>query len=200
MPNGFDERLLRRLELVPRSAERKENLIVTVGRLGTEEKNTEMMLDALGRIDLTRGGGWKCCLIGTTEPSFREAVDRFYELHPDKRESVVFTGPIYDKRALWEYYDRSKVFVLTSRWESYGLVLNEAKRFGCYLVSTDVGAARDLIGSRYGEYIPQENAGALAEVLQRIIDGKVNTDIYGCWDASSVSWESVLRPAADRLK
>lgn len=200
VPNGFDERLLERLELAPRSAERKENLIVTVGRLGTEEKNTEMLLDALGRIDLTRGGGWKCCLIGSSEPSFRAAIDRFYELHPDKRESVVFTGPIYDKRALWEYYDRSKVFVLTSRRESYGLVLNEAKRFGCYLVSTDVGAARDLIGGRYGEYIPQEDVAALAEVLQRIIDGERNTDVYRGWDASEIYWESVLRPVAERLK
>lgn len=200
VPNGFDERLLERLELAPRSAERKENLIVTVGRLGTEEKNTEMLLDALGRIDLRRGGGWKCCLIGSSEPSFRAAIDRFYELHPDKREAVVFTGPIYDKRALWDYYDRSKVFVLTSRWESYGLVLNEAKRFGCYLVSTDVGAARDLIGGRYGEYVPQEDAAALAEVLQRIIDGERNTDVYRGWDASEIYWESVLRPVAERLK
>ncbi|MCS2392464.1 glycosyltransferase [Bacteroides fragilis] len=73
-----------------------------------------------------------------------------------------------DKRTLWEYYNRSKVFVLTSRCESYGLVLNEAKRFRNFIVSTNVGAFEDLVESgKYGCEIPQDNADYLTHVLEK---------------------------------
>lgn len=201
VPNGFDERMLERLAMRPRPFAEKERLVVTVGRIGTEQKNTEMLLEALARIDWTQAEEWRVALIGTVEPGFVEYVERFYEAHPGLRGRVLFTGPIYDKRTLWTWYDRARVFVLTSRWESYGLVLNEARRFGNYILTTDVGAARDLVrDERYGSFIPQEDAGALAECLQRIMEG---TQPLGTCevadDATSLSWETVLRPVVKKL-
>ena len=70
---------------------------------------------------------WKVYLIGPIHPDFQIKIDTFYQQYPDKKNQVIFTGAIYNKKELWSYYNKAKVFVLTSRWESYALVLNEAK-------------------------------------------------------------------------
>ena len=180
-----------------KSFNEKENKIITVGRLGTKQKNTDMLLESLAHIDMA---GWKFYFIGSVEPAFQSQIDEFYKNFPDKRGSVIFTGPIYDKQELWEHYNSAKVFVLTSRWESYGLVLVEARRFGCYLVSTDVGAARDLIGNNeYGEYVKQEDAAGLHQALQQIINQQHPTNaVIGM--QPELSWEHVLCPVIEKLR
>lgn len=198
IPNGFDEKLLGRLAIEERSFEEKDNLMITVGRLADPVKNTDMLLRALARTDLK---GWKFCLIGPCDAVLEERAEQFFRDHPQKRRSVVFTGPIYDKKELWEYYNRSKVFVLTSRGESSAIVLGESKRFRNYIITTDVGSARDLIGDgRFGEYIPQDDDVELARRLQNVIDGRTDIDIYGNWKSSEIAWENVLEPLVGKLR
>ena len=56
MPNAFDEAHLNILRIKERMYDEKENLMITVGRLGTSQKNTEMLLKALEDVDLKE---WK---------------------------------------------------------------------------------------------------------------------------------------------
>lgn len=191
IPNGFDEELLESLNLIERSFDEKENLIITVGRLGTYQKNTEMLLNALTEIELK---DWKVFFIGPIDRSFEKSIECFYAKHPEKLASVVFKGSIYDKKALWEYYIRSKVFVLTSRFEGCALVLNEAKRFKNYIVSTKIGGFCEFVGdSGHGEEVIQNDSKALGGLLQSIINGDVNIDVYENFDTSCLSWKNVLK-------
>lgn len=184
MPNGFDEELLQSLDIKERSFEEKENLIITVGRIGTEQKNTEMLLNALVDIDLK---DWRVCLIGPIEASFQQTIDKFYQENPDKLDKVLFLGSINDKQQLWEWYNRAKVFVLTSRWESYGIVLTEAKRFNNYIISTPVGAATDIIKNGNGSIIDFLDYNQLSNILKSIMNGEIlnnskeNTSIKLTW-------------------
>lgn len=191
MPNGFDEELLQSLNVEERDFGKKENLIITVGRLGTPQKNTEMFLRALAHVDLKN---WTVCLIGPIEKNFQPVVDAFFKQCPEKVGRVIFTGPIYDKKELWEYYNRAKVFVLTSRWESYALVLNEAWRFRNYLVSTSVGAFEDLsCDGKYGKCVAMDNDKDLAIILTNIVNGMQGIDVYQGFDATSLSWKNVVK-------
>ena len=191
IPNGFDERLLQSLDLQERTFEEKENLIITVGRLGSPEKNTEMFLKALAKVNLNN---WKVCLIGTVDPRIEDKIEVFYNENPDKVDSIKFVGAIFDKKKLWEYYNRSKVFVLTSDWESYALVLNEAKRFRNYIVSTEVGACTDLIeGGKYGRGVPINADTRLAEILNEITALKRDTDVYDEYNMDKLSWENQIK-------
>ena len=193
LPNGFDEAEIGRLQIEERKYGDKENVMITVGRLGVKDKNTEMLLNALAQVNLK---DWKVYLIGPIEPTFIPFIDDFFKKNPEKRERVIFTDSISDKQELWDYYNRAKVFVLTSRAESYALVLNEAKRFRDYIVSTDVGAAHDLLESRkYGVLVDQENPAALACVCQDIIDGKRRVDVYPDFDPSVLAWDGLIRNA-----
>ena len=157
-----------------------------------------MLLNALAKTDLKN---WKFYLIGPIADSLKPEIEAFYQENPDKKESVVFTGAIYDKKELWEYYNRSKAFILTSKWESFALVYTEAQRFINYIVSTKVGAASDVIlEEEYGEYIAQDDANGLARKLQNIVDGLTKIDVYRGFDVKSLSWEKRLEIIANRLR
>ena len=81
------------------------------------------------------------------------------------------------------------MFVLTSRCESYGLVLNEAKRFRNFIVSTNVGAFEVLVESgKYGCEIPQDNTDYLACILEKIILGQLDIDVYNDFSPESLSY------------
>ena len=190
MPNGFDEEYLNELNIKEKRFENKENLIITVGRLGSVEKNTELFLHSLEDVDLK---SWKVYFIGPIENSFDERINQFFKKYPEKKNQIIFTGPIDDKKELWEYYNKAKVFVLTSRWESYALVLNEAKRFRNFLISTEVGAFTDLSeNGKYGISFEQNPPTQLSMLLQKTVDGELNINAYDNFDASEMSWSKMI--------
>lgn len=186
MPNAFDEELFSTFHIPERKFQQKENLIITVGRLGTHQKNTEMILESLKYIELNK---WKFIFIGPIEEDFSHAIKQFYQDYPYKKEQILFTGKIDDKKELWEWYNKAKVFVCTSRWESYGIVLNEAKRFRNFIVSTCVGGAEDLIEQeKYGSFIQQENSKKLSHLLSQIVNGEINIDVYSNYNVQQLSY------------
>ena len=155
--------------------------------MGSHQKNTEMILDALECIELK---AWKFILIGPIEEKFHQAIEHFYQKHPEKKEQIIFIGKVNSKKDLWEWYNRAKVFVCTSRWESYGIVLNEAKRFKNYIISTNVGGAADLIEQeKYGSFIKQEDSTDLNRLLSLIVNGAINIDIYQDYDVKQLSYQ-----------
>ena len=194
--NGFDEELLQESGIEEKSIRQKENLLLTVGRLGTYQKNTEMLLQAIMRVDMK---DWKLVLIGQIERKecdFQKYIDDFFEKNPHLREKVIFVGAIYDKKQLWEWYNRAKVFVFTSRFESFGIVLMEALRFQDYILSTDVGFAREAISCGCGKLIAQEDVDGLQNCLQEIIEGKVlSPEMDTACVREKYSWEFQIRNA-----
>jgi glycosyltransferase involved in cell wall biosynthesis len=61
------------------------------------------------------------------------------------------------------------VFVLSSRWEGFAMVVIEALACGAPIVSTDCpgGPADILLDGRYGEVVPVADAKSLASAMQR---------------------------------
>ena len=190
MPNAFDEAHLNILRIKERMYDEKENLMITVGRLGTSQKNTELLLKALEDVDLKE---WKFCFIGPIENDFNSIIEQFYKNYPSKRKQIIFKGKIDNKKELWEWYNKAKIFVSTSRRESYGLVLNEAKRFRNYIISTRTGAAEDLIEQeKYGYFIEQEDNIGLSNILSQIVNKQINIDVYHNYDSQKLSYQNMI--------
>jgi len=197
-PNGVDEEEIQTMGLGNPDYSQKENIMLTVARLGTYEKNTEMLLDAIGKLKLRE---WKFYLIGPVDENFKRKKELFMSEHPDLAEKIIWTGPIIDRHKLYGLLNKSKVFVLTSRFESYGLVLIEAQRFGNYLISTPVGAAQDVINNTYGQIVPNGDSNQLAATLQDIIDNNARIDdAYSNFDYTQLSWEKRLEKVIERLR
>ena len=196
-PNGVDEEEIKMMGFDKPEFSQQDNIILTVGRLGTYEKKTEMLLDAIAKLKLR---DWKIYMIGPVDERFTCKKESFMRTHPDLAESVVWTGAITNRQGLYGLLNKSKVFVLTSRFESYGLVLIEAHRFGNYMISTQVGAAHEIINDTYGQIVPSGDSKQLADSLQGVIDNKtVLNDVYNHFEYEKLSWENRLRKVVEAL-
>lgn len=164
------------------SWEEKDNIMVCVGRIGNKQKNTEMLLSALEKVDLK---DWKIYMLGPVTSSFdlnekgdfQKIIDDFFQRNPQHKEKLIFTGIIYDQKVIFDYYNRAKVLLMTSRHESWGNVYSEAAALGCYIISTDVGGATLCSNNwQFGTKIEQEDSTGLAKVLQDMVDGNLKID------------------------
>jgi glycosyltransferase involved in cell wall biosynthesis len=167
VPNGIYHKQINELGVKMRSFKEKENLIISVHSVGTYVKNTEFLLDAIKETNLQ---DWKVVIIGPIEESFRLKIEQFFFEFPQLKEKVTFTEAIYDKKELFEWYNRAKVFCLTSRWESFGLVFVEAQYFGNYIVSTPLDGANDITNKKFGCVVNNENE--LANTFTKLIDNQ----------------------------
>ena len=85
-------------------------------------------------------------------------------------ETVRFAG-FRNQTELPGFYAMSDLFVLPSRREPWGLVVNEAMNAGCAILASDrVGAAQDLVREGVnGAIFPAGSVPALAEALRRLL-------------------------------
>lgn len=195
--NGMDEEAIDHYGIADLPVEQKENLIISVGRHGTWPKNTQMLLDALARVNLK---DWQVYFIGPIDPAFQSSVADFYQKQGDLKSSVHFIGPVYEQQKLWAYYNRAKVFIHTSLSESYGIVLCEAFRFNNYILSTDVGIAAELIRKQGGsakQLLPHNDSKYLANRIQEIVDGDCNVALH--YDNKSLSWSNEIEKLSSLL-
>lgn len=186
MINGFDNDLFRSYNIKKKTYEEKEDVMITVARLGVYEKNNEILLEASKNINFKK---WQLVFIGPLTKDFEKKVELFFLKHPSLSQKIIFTGMVTDKKELWDFYNKSKVFVLTSRIEGFAIVYPEALYFNNYIVTTEVGGAKETLKIGNGTIIAQNNSIELANVLQEVIDGKdIRTNIN-----EDISWESLVR-------
>lgn len=201
LPNGFwrDERIPTDLE------RRKENIILTVGRLGTPEKNTEQLLESFAEIPVVERKNWKLLLVGSYTQKILEKAKKMIAADLSLKENIVFTGNIDDKKQLNQYYSKAAIFCLPSRSESFGIVLIEAIHHGCFPIVTDCcDAFYDMLDNgKYGDIVPNENREALTAALRKAMENKayvVNRGIQGKLYADQYfDWEQIIKKLQNHL-
>jgi GalNAc-alpha-(1->4)-GalNAc-alpha-(1->3)-diNAcBac-PP-undecaprenol alpha-1,4-N-acetyl-D-galactosaminyltransferase len=201
MSNGFDIELFENLNISKMDFNNKENLLISVGRIGTAQKNNEMMLAALDGVDMY---DWKFMLVGNVEAEFLKTFNEFILRNPDKREKVLITGAIYDRFKLFNLYNKSKVFLLTSNWEGMANVFPEALAFGNYIITTNVSGAIEISDNeRLGKVINIGDIDALRITLKNVFESKVNLEanyreaIH--FSDSNFSWRQLIEKIGDRI-
>ena len=125
--------------------EKKENIILTVGRLGTRHKATHVLLEAFAQIE-KRIPNWKLHLIGSIDQEFEAYLLQFWSRFPNLRTRIHFLGSITDRDALYAEYQRSKVFALPSVKEGgTPNVIAEALYAGNAIAITKIDEYQDAI-------------------------------------------------------
>jgi len=101
-------------------------------------------------------------------------------LRPALGERFIAPGFV-NQSELGRYFCAADVFVLPSRFDTWGLVVNEAMHFGLpCIVSDRVGSCRDLIiPNETGLVFPSGDAGRLAEAMQFFLDEPKRARIMG---------------------
>ena len=113
---------------------------------------------------------------GIEENLYKELIQKYslenkVTIHP-------FTNQIQD------YYSNAQVYVLSSRWEGFGLVLVEAMAHGLPIVSSDLPTSKEIMGD-FGLYFKNGDIGDLAERLE---------------DATHIDWNKKSQEAIEIAK
>jgi glycosyltransferase involved in cell wall biosynthesis len=198
LTNALDiDNFYKQVPIVP--YEDKKNIILTVGRIGAKEKNNQMLLDAISKVELK---DWKMIFIGPIEKEFENNIKEFYLNNATYRENVEFKGAVYDRKKLLEYYSSAKLFCLTSIEESFGFVLIEAMSYGLYVITTDVSSAKDITDNeKYGEIVYCEED--LIEAINKMIHDEKNykelsSEIIS-YTRKKYNWNIVIETLFQRL-
>ncbi|MEK7213625.1 MAG: glycosyltransferase, partial [Patescibacteria group bacterium] len=134
-----------------------KKIILMVSRLESE-KNIDGALKAFSIVNKENPElGLIIVGSGTLAPKLKKIA---YNLNI--RPQIAFLGWQTD---LISYYKGCDIFLLTSWYEGYGMVLKEAWATGCRIVSTDVGIARE-VGARIVGHTPEDIAEGLRESLR----------------------------------
>lgn len=179
----------------------KKRQILTVGRLGTEQKATEILLQAFAAI-ADEIPEWNLVLVGGVEPEFKEYLTKFQNDYKNIANRITFTGKITDKNILNTYYSESKIFALPSRWEGFALVLLEAMTGGCYIVSTEgVAPIHDLIANdSYGLIAETDDVNDFADKLKKAcLNENYEADKISSFAVNNFSWWNICDELGRKL-
>ncbi len=139
----------------------KENIILNVGRLNYQ-KNQDMLIRAFSNINPI---DWKLIIVGDGKElaNYKRLINEL-----ETADKVILTGNVED---VSDYYNKSKIFAFTSRYEGFPNALTEAMYFGLASIATDCPSGpSDLItNEENGFLIPSENQKALEDKLRLLM-------------------------------
>ena len=161
------------LTLLPgKPSEGTSKKFLAVGRFSCLHKGFDLLIEAF-RIFANEDKDWTLDLVGegVEEPMYRRLIGRYglegrVTIHP-------FTNHIQD------YYSQAQVYVLSSRWEGFGLVLVEAMAHGLPVVSSNLPTSEEIMGD-FGLYY---------------INGDVNGLARRMLEATRIDWPSKSKEA-----
>lgn len=189
-------------QIIKKTLERDKTFI-TVGRLGTTPKATELLLRAFAKTKDRHD--WNLKLVGPVEDDFKEEIKKFYNSHPDLESRVEFTGSVYDKNRLYELYNSSRVFILPSRWEGFPLVGPEALHCGCRMILTDIiPPIKELTDDgRYGIKIRTNDEDAIAEGIMKEVRREIKDEEpleIAQYAKRELSWDGICEKLYQKMK
>jgi glycosyltransferase involved in cell wall biosynthesis len=203
LPNGFDVTLPEQMGILPKSIAAKKDIILSVARHGSEQKNSELLIKVLEQIkDM---GSWKLVFVGPATKEFIQCCDTFRLEHPRHADKILLAGEVKNRKQLFDFYNDAKIFCLPSRWESWGIVCTEALYFGCVLVMTrEVTSSSDLTDQgRTGLLAGNEDVDDWTNVLQGLMNDQARLEylsIEGRRHFDKLfAWPKALEPLARRL-
>ena len=159
-------------------------------------KAYDVLLDAL---DMCRDLDWHLTIAGSLE----RAPDHARALLARGTERVHFAGEVTSAE-LEALYDRADLFVMSSHFEGYGMVLGEAMARGLPLVSTDGGALAQTVPEHAALRVKAGIVPALAQALRRVISDselrKTLADASFAEGARLPTWDETAQIIAHVLK
>lgn len=155
-------------ELRVKSQESRVKTLLHVSCFDERAKNVKGLLRAAKMLSEKRQD-WKLVLVGTGADY--EDVRAFADTLYIPEGLLEWTGEL-TPREVAEKMHEADAFVLSSRYETYGVVLAEAVAAGLPILSTSVGIAEEVADLIVPQEIAQNKPGRMAEFMETILWGQ----------------------------
>jgi glycosyltransferase involved in cell wall biosynthesis len=132
---------------------------LAVGRFSRLHKGFDLLIEGF-RIFAEKEQEWTLDIVGegVEEPMYRELIKKY------KLEDRIHIHPFTNH--IQEYYSEAQVYVLSSRWEGFGLVLVEAMAHGLPVISSDLPTSREIMGD-FGMYFNIGDVKGMARQMEQ---------------------------------
>ena len=146
------------LTLIPGSTSQgTSKKFLAVGRFSRLHKGFDLLIEAFS-IFAKQDKEWTLDIVGegVEEQMYRKLIK---EYHLESRITIhPFTNHIQS------FYSNAQIYVLSSRWEGFGLVLVEAMAHGLPVVSSDLPTSQEIMGE-FGLYYINGDVNGLARQM-----------------------------------
>ena len=154
-PITINEKLKLRKEL----AVSEEWMVITVGQF-IYRKGFDLLIEAASRLSKKIG----IYIVGG------EPTEEYIKLCKDKNISNVHFEGYKDKVSLSKYYMAADVFILPTREDIWGLVINEAMAYGLPIITTErCIAGIELVNNENGRIIPINSTEAIVNAVNDLL-------------------------------
>lgn len=147
------------------SSDKKTYDICCVARL-TEPKDPKRFVDTICEIK-KKCKNLKCVWVGDGE--LKDDIIK-YSIKKDVDKNIEFVG---FKENPYYFMNKSKIFLLTSKWEGFGLVAFEALTLGLPCVVTNVGGLSTIVDDNCGKLCNSNN-----DFMKEIVKLLINNNYY----------------------
>jgi glycosyltransferase involved in cell wall biosynthesis len=130
-------------------------------------KGHELLLEALAALAASR---WRLTCVGSLTRSPQTVAQLRAQVQRLGLASQVTLAGELDAEALSRLYAQADLFVLPTRFEGYGMAVAEALAHGLPVISTQVGAIPELVGTTAGLLVAPGDADLLRAALQRVLE------------------------------
>lgn len=146
--------------------------VLAIGRLLNDQKAFDVLLDA-HRINLAAGLDYHLTILG--EGSDRAMLESYIAGH----QLGGNTSLLGFKDNPYPYIAGCDIFVMSSHYEGYPVVLVEAMTLGKAIVATEcTGPKEALNNGEFGYLVPVANPQALADGLRMLLDNRALRERY----------------------
>lgn len=132
---------------------------LAVGRFSRLHKGFDLLIEGF-RIFAEKDKEWTLDIVGegVEEPMYRELIKKY------KLEERIIIHPFTNH--VQKYYSEAQVYVLSSRWEGFGLVLVEAMAHGLPVISSDLPTSQEIMGD-FGMYFCNGDVNGIARQMEK---------------------------------
>jgi len=144
------------------------NFLFTAGSI-RPARGLEDILGAMKHLILEKVNIKGLVIAGETELRmipYRKKLEERIKMN-NLSSKIYWTGKLSEKEMSW-CYRNCKIFVMTSRVESFGMIAGEAMAHGCVCISSDSPCLPEIFGDA-AVYYPSKRGEVLAEAIQKVI-------------------------------
>ena len=131
---------------------------LAVGRFSHKHKGFDLLIKAFSLFS-KENKDWQLDIVGEgpEEELYKELIKEY------NLEELITIHPFTNN--IQSFYSNAQIFVLSSRWEGFGLVLVEAMAHGLPVISSDLPTSLEIMGD-FGMYFKNGNIEDLAQRME----------------------------------